>query len=400
MKKRLIDPSEIEYPKCIQDARDYHAVAIRENAGILNWHYQKPFAQEMGHAAYFKLMFAALNLVKAMRLPAHARVLEVGSGTGWFTQILLGLGYSVDALDPAEDLLAIAREKIEFFGKEMHVEALAHVRFHVIPVEEADFAEGTFDGIIFLDALHHIVHEKIALEKCFRFLKPNGVLSVHEEAWSPENQEVEHLYRETYRKYGTLESPFTHEYLDFLLKETGFVKCIRYHEINGFIPVSEENRTILEKADCPNASYNLLTANKPWYPGIRYSLEPAAETRAEWGIKSFRVTVDESGRRVSIDLWACNTGKTAWINQLDMPGCITIALWRGAEDAREEAPSRRIFPVEVLPGERVETTCEYFLPEDYAGKWELDLVCETYFFFSQMGMPPATVVLMDSKERE
>lgn len=400
MKKRLIDPSEIDYHKCIEDARDYHEVAIRGNTDILDWHYQKPFVQDVGHATYFNLMFAALNLVKAMRLPAHARVLEVGSGPGWLTQILLGLGYFVDALDPAEDFLDIAREKIGFFGKEMRMDVLSHVRFHAIPVEEADFAEATFDGIIFLDALHHVVHEKITLEKCFRFLKPNGVVGIHEGAWPPGNQEVEHFYREVYQKYGTLESPFTHEYLDFLLKETGFVKCIRYHEINGFIPVSEENRTILEKTNCPNAFYNIITANKPWYPGLAYSLDPAGETQAKWGIKSFQVTVDETGRRVSIDLWARNTGKTAWINQLDFPGCITITLWRGSDDAREEARCRRIFPVEVLPGEQVETTCEYFLPEDYAGKWQLDLVCEKYFFFSQMGMPPATVMLMESMERE
>jgi SAM-dependent methyltransferase len=54
-------------------------------------------------------MYAILNTVQAMRLLPSALVMDVGSGPGWVTQILVGLGYRVVALDPSRVMNDLAR---------------------------------------------------------------------------------------------------------------------------------------------------------------------------------------------------------------------------------------------------------------------------------------------------
>src|SRR5688572_30222331 len=48
----------------------------------------------------------------AGRLPAGARVLDIGCGPGQFSQYLMDRGFIVEGIDTSEEMLRIAREKV------------------------------------------------------------------------------------------------------------------------------------------------------------------------------------------------------------------------------------------------------------------------------------------------
>ena len=74
-----------------------------------------------------------MNLLRAMGVTPGGRVVEVGSGPGWVTEILLALGYEVDAVEPSEDMIAIAKERIAHARAHYHLGPLPRADFHVEP---------------------------------------------------------------------------------------------------------------------------------------------------------------------------------------------------------------------------------------------------------------------------
>jgi len=95
--------------------------------------------------------------------------LEIGCGTGMFTEMLAKTGARLLAVDISADLLEIARrrclaeESVQFIEK----------RF-----EECD-VDGPFDAVIGSSVLHHLDIEA-ALIRIYDLLKPGGIMSFAE----------------------------------------------------------------------------------------------------------------------------------------------------------------------------------------------------------------------------
>ena len=73
--------------------------------------YFKPFDDQPTNASYYYHMFDILSLLQAMQIPYRGKILEVGSGPGWLTEILMSLGFEVDAIEPSEDFIRVAQER-------------------------------------------------------------------------------------------------------------------------------------------------------------------------------------------------------------------------------------------------------------------------------------------------
>jgi 2-polyprenyl-3-methyl-5-hydroxy-6-metoxy-1,4-benzoquinol methylase len=102
-------------------------------------------------------------------IDANKKVLEIGCGTGYFTEKFAHSGARIIAVDISPDLLARARER----GlPEAQVEFLAK------PFEDCD-VDGPFDAVIGSSVLHHLDVEW-SLSKIFNLLKPGGYLSFAE----------------------------------------------------------------------------------------------------------------------------------------------------------------------------------------------------------------------------
>src|SRR5262249_49108772 len=89
--KRFLTDQHARYPGYIKAAKTY----LQKIGGARDdWLFLKPFRPE-NHREYFTLTYNVLNLLEVMRVPRRGRILEVGSGAGWLTEILMGLGYEV-----------------------------------------------------------------------------------------------------------------------------------------------------------------------------------------------------------------------------------------------------------------------------------------------------------------
>jgi SAM-dependent methyltransferase len=96
-------------------------------------------------------------------LSANAQLLEIGCGTGIWTEVLARLPCAVTSMDLSEDLLGIARRK-----------SYAHpVHFICGDVEHLSFPDHTWDVVCGLSVLHHL-DLKAALREIYRVLKPGG----------------------------------------------------------------------------------------------------------------------------------------------------------------------------------------------------------------------------------
>ena len=103
------------------------------------------------------------------RLGLRVKALEIGCGTGLFTEMFAATGAHLVAVDLSSELLKKARAR--------HLSP-AQVQFLEKPFEECQ-VDGPFDAVIGSSILHHLDVE-VVLSKIFSLLKPGGRISFAE----------------------------------------------------------------------------------------------------------------------------------------------------------------------------------------------------------------------------
>jgi len=93
---------------------------------------------------------------------AGKRLLDIGCGSGALARSLSDRGARVVGVDPNAEVLALARK------------AVPTGAFHQAGAEALPFADGSFDGAIFLNSLHHVPERAMrrALEEAARVVVP------------------------------------------------------------------------------------------------------------------------------------------------------------------------------------------------------------------------------------
>jgi 2-polyprenyl-3-methyl-5-hydroxy-6-metoxy-1,4-benzoquinol methylase len=95
--------------------------------------------------------------------PAPAKILDVGVGSGWTSELLSKAGYEVTGIDISNDMIEIAKQRT------------CSVRFLVADYESGSIGE-TFDAAVIYDALHHSDDEYLVIKNIYDALVPSGVL--------------------------------------------------------------------------------------------------------------------------------------------------------------------------------------------------------------------------------
>jgi ubiquinone/menaquinone biosynthesis C-methylase UbiE len=99
-------------------------------------------------------------------LPVKGRVLDVGGGTGRVAALLGDLAGEVVIADPSWGMLRQADStRME----------LACANSEALP-----FPEESFERIIMVDAMHHVVHQGDTAQEMYRVLKPGGRIIIEE----------------------------------------------------------------------------------------------------------------------------------------------------------------------------------------------------------------------------
>lgn len=114
------------------------------------------------------------------------RILDIGTGPGFFPVILAEAGYHVDAVDYTEGMLEKAKENAG--------DLCRNIRFLRMDAQKLDFEDNTFDVVISRNLTWNLEHPDVAYREWVRVLKVGGRLLNFDANW------YGYLYEEEQRK--------------------------------------------------------------------------------------------------------------------------------------------------------------------------------------------------------
>lgn len=104
---------------------------------------------------------------EACALPTGGMLLDVGGGTGRVASRLRGKAGGIVVVDASRGMLHYAASVPGLWTAAAHSERLP-------------FADGTFERVIMVDALHHVIDQVRTAGELFRVLKPGGRIVIEE----------------------------------------------------------------------------------------------------------------------------------------------------------------------------------------------------------------------------
>jgi len=181
-----------------------HGKLLAERDPELTWGWQTP-------AGRLRAKRRASLIMAGARVGAGKKVLEIGCGTGLFTEMFAQSGAQIIAVDISSELLEIARkrclpqDRVQFLEK----------RF------EDCVLDGPFDSVIGSSVLHHLELE-VALGRIYELLKPGGSISFAEPNMSNPQVFLERKFRRFFPYVSENETAFVRWHFSKLLARMGF----------------------------------------------------------------------------------------------------------------------------------------------------------------------------------
>jgi SAM-dependent methyltransferase len=130
-------------------------------------------------------------ILSASEISKDGRVLEIGSGTGIATILLAQRGYSIFCIEPGENLVAVARQRLRLFSQ---------VEFAITTFETWQEPENTFDLVVSAQAFHWIPKE-IGYSKVAKALRTNGHVALFWNMYPNPQGMIFKEFDQVYRKY-------------------------------------------------------------------------------------------------------------------------------------------------------------------------------------------------------
>jgi len=103
------------------------------------------------------------------------RILDIGTGPGFFSVILAEAGYHVDAVDYTEGMLEKAKENAGELCRNIH--------FQRMDAQKLEFEDNTFDVVISRNLTWNLEHPDVAYREWVRVLKAGGKLLNFDANW-------------------------------------------------------------------------------------------------------------------------------------------------------------------------------------------------------------------------
>lgn len=190
---------------------DYVREVARKNAVPLDdfqrYLLNKPFSDPR---CFEYLMDVAQIL--ALLPPAPSKMLDVGVGSGWTSELFAKAGYQVLGLDISSDMIDLAKQRncsAEFMVSD----------YEVGPIP------GKFDVAVIYDALHHADNERLVVKNVFDALSDDGVF-IAVEPGAGHSKTADSI--QAIEKYGTTEKDMPFHHQRTLMMEVGFGSVEQY----------------------------------------------------------------------------------------------------------------------------------------------------------------------------
>jgi len=391
---RLRQPSSGRLQSLGQDFNRGHREYVEglPESGRL-WLRNKPFSAPPSYELAECLRTFA-HVVEQLGLGVRAQVLDVGCGPGWLSELLARCGYWVTGVDISDDMVEIARLRVERIPEQV-AEGLDPVaEFHAMPVRDMPWND-RFDAAVLYDTMHHFDDELETLKVIFRTLVPGGRVYIREGSKPPAGSEAERNLVEEMRRHGTLESPFEPGYLLEILAAAGFEEVKRLLAVDELVDVNDIGhpaRGLKRFFDYRRGKgeMNTILARKP--VGVELASEAATfsariELHGGWDLTT------ESGQAF-LSVTVVNTGTAFWPSGTGFPflqGVVTVAPYTlGAEGERIEL-ERTALPHGVSPGQSVQVLIRTPVEAIENREVRVDLVREGLAWFSELGSEPLVV---------
>jgi ubiquinone/menaquinone biosynthesis C-methylase UbiE len=117
---------------------------------------------------FARATYSSLDMMRKLaRLPAKGRLLDVGGGTG---RVASGLRVDVDEIVIVDVSLGMLRQSASL----SRLQAVGGYS------EALPFPDASFERVIMVDALHHVVNHAESAREMLRVLKPGGRIVIQE----------------------------------------------------------------------------------------------------------------------------------------------------------------------------------------------------------------------------
>ena len=134
------------------------------------------------------------QLKRLLAANQNLKVLDIGTGPGFFSIILEELGYTtITAIDVSNKMLEVAKENIQQYGKEH-----SSIQLIQMDAQKLEFDSESFDIIVSRNLTWNLEKPQQAYSEWLRVLKPNGSLFIFDANWYAflQNESLEKEFEE------------------------------------------------------------------------------------------------------------------------------------------------------------------------------------------------------------
>jgi SAM-dependent methyltransferase len=355
----------------------------------------KPFSP-INRAQNTRLLHTFAAICEHLRAPARARILDLGGGSAWVSELLAKLGYTPVTLDVSSGLLLVGKQR---FSRESLVPRFVAGDMTALPI-----AAGSMSAVIVIDALHHVPDVPAVFREAFRVLETGGAFLVaepgegHAETEKSRGEMLEHGVHE--REIHVAE---VFEYA----KRAGFddVRVVANHVPSITLTSAQLDAAARSPADEWQATNGDRLTDLPAYIMQSVFDHPlfvcrkgrrAADSSVPATLRAeIRQQITRQGPAVSGTVALRNTGDTLWLKG-ETQGHVQlgIQLLDPARKLLSRNFMRVSLPGDVAPGAAVDIAVDITL-SDAATPYVLkfDLVDEGVCWFEDVGSRPVYVAV-------